>query len=318
MTKIGWGVVGTGRMADWFCGDFPNVADGRLVAVGSRGGRDATEFASKHGAPRAYGSYQAVFEDPEVDVVYIATPHALHVENVGDALRAGKAVLCEKPLTVNAAECRSLIALAEAKDAYLMEAMWTYFLPAIQTAKHWLDGGRIGRVVRIKAELGYPVAYSPGQREYDAALGGGCLLEMGVYPVAIARLFAGEGPAHADVARTTAPNGVEDDVVATFTYPGLIAELGASYRCRLPNAAHIVGTDGYIVIPDAFRASECHLYVLDERVDSFRAPRRSRGYEHQAQAVCRDLLEGRRQSAVVPLALSLGFQEDIELIRRRF
>jgi len=315
MKKIGWGVLGTGRMADWFCEDFQSVADGRLVAVGSRDLVSARAFADRHQIPQAYGDYLGLLEHPDVDAVYVATPHSLHLDNVRQAIERGKAVLCEKPLTISSAECEVLIALAQTRGVYVMEAMWTYFLPAIETAKRWVEEGRIGKLLRIKAELGYPVAYGPRQREYDTNLAGGCLLEMGVYPIALARLFSGQAPLAARAFATRAPNGVEDDVAAVLSYGDARAELGASFRARLPNAAYIVGEDGYIVIPDAFRASCCHLHVLDARVQSFEAPRRERGYNHQVDAVCADLRAGRRESARVPLSLSLAFQRDLELIR---
>ena len=315
MSKIRWGVVGTGRIADWFCSDLGSLADAELRAVGSRDLAAAERFVQRYPSARAYGSYEKVFADPDVDAVYVATPHSLHLANATDALRAGKAVLCEKPLTTTPEETGQLIAVARETGGYLMEAMWTYFLPAIQTASHWVQAGRIGQMRHIKAELGYPVVYSPSQREYDAVLAGGCLLEMGIYPVALARLFSGVGPATVRAIGRRAPNGVEDDVVALFDYGAATANLTASFRCRLPNTAYVVGDEGYVVIPDAFRASECHLHRLDERIDSFQAQRVSRGYEHQAQAMGLDLKAGLTESPIMPLALSLAFQRDIAAIR---
>lgn len=315
MSKFRWGVLGTGRIASWFCQDLRTLADAEVAAVGSRSLESAAAFAQAHAIPSAYASYEAVCADPTIDAVYVATPHTLHAANSLSALRAGKAVLCEKPLTTSAAECEALIAAARQSGGYLMEAMWTYFLPAIETAKRWVDDGLIGRLSHVRAELGYPVAYSASQREYDAGLGGGCLLEMGIYPVALARLFAGQAPRVLHAVGRRAANGVEDDVAALFDYGDVTAALTSSFRCRLPNAAYVVGEEGYVVIPDAFRARECHLHRLDDRVQSFYAPRTTRGYEHQAVAVQCDLSAGLRESPRMPLSLSLAFQRDIEAIR---
>ena len=143
-----------------------------------------------------------------------------------------------------------MINVAAETSGYLMEAMWTWFLPAIRKAKEWVDAGRIGKIVQIQSDFGYPQVYSSDKREYAAELGGGCLLEMGVYPVALTALFTDADPAEISVVARYAPNGVEDDVVATFNYENFVATLGTSYRAKLRNWAYIVGEDGYIAIPD--------------------------------------------------------------------
>lgn len=315
MHKFRWGVIGTGRIADWFCADLTTLPDVELMAIGSRTHSAAEAFSRRHRAKKAYGSYEEVYADLDVDAVYIATPHSLHLQNSRDALRAGKAVLCEKPLTQSPEEARALVEIWRASGGYLMEAMWTYFLPAVQKAAEWAEAGRIGQLRHVRADFGYPVAYAPSRREYDVSLGGGCMLEMGIYPVALAWLFAKRAPVKLDVVARTAPNGAEDDVSILFDYGDAVAELAASFRCRLPNAAFIVGDAGYIVIPDAFRADECHLHVLDERIDSFHAPRQTRGYDYQAKAFAADVRRGQTQSEIMPLSTSLALQEHIHAIR---
>lgn len=316
-TKIRWGILATGRIADWFVTDFSAVPNGTVVAVASRSQANADAFARRHGIARAYGDYDALMADPDVDVVYIATPHTQHLENAIEALRAGKAVLCEKPLTVTPDECRALIRVAEETGGYLMEAMWTYFLPAIRQAEAWVAAGRIGRIRHIKADFGYPLPYASDRREYDAGLGGGALLEMGIYPVALAWLFLRQGPQAIHVTARTAPNGVEDDVVAVFDYGDCVASLATSFRCKLQNWAYIIGEEGYIAIPDFWRARTCYLYRLDERIDDFTDGRADQGFSFEAVAVGDDLLAGKRQSDVVSLADSLKFQEHVARIKAR-
>jgi predicted dehydrogenase len=318
MKEIRWGIVGAGRIAHTFAKDMPATSAGVVQAVAARSGDAAAAFASEYGIPNVYQGYEALYADPEVDAVYVATPHTLHLQNAGDALRAGKAVLCEKPITTTAAECQQLIDIAAASSSYLMEAMWTWFLPAIRAAKQWVDEGRIGRLVQVKADFGYPMGYAPDKREYAAELAGGCLLEMGVYPVALAALFTEQDPTDTNVVSRYAPNGVEDDVVAVFNYDDFVATLGTSYRAKLKNSAYIIGEEAFIEIPNFWCATECQLWELDERVDHFVHERAGNGFEYQIEAVDNDLLAGRLQSEIVPLSESLRFQNHMDLIRSKF
>ncbi len=316
MRKIQWGIVGAGRIAGSFARDMPFVANGELAAVASRSPERAGEFARRHGIGRAYGGYEALFADEAIDAVYIATPHAQHLANASAALRAGKAVLCEKPLTLNATECRSLLAVAGETAGYLMEGMWTWFLPAVRQAVRWVGEGRIGRLRHVQADFGYPqLPFDARRREYDAALGGGCLLELGVYPVALSQLFQQAEPLSLKVTTHRAPNGVEDDLVAVLKFPDSVSTLAASFRCKLRNWAYVIGEEGYIAIPDFWRAGEALHYRLDECVEHFRDGRTSLGFNYEAFAVGEDLLAGRNESLVVPHAASLKFQENMALIR---
>jgi len=318
MSRVRWGIVGAGRIAHTFAKDMSATADGMLQSVAARSSDSAREFADQYGIPNSYGGYEALYADPEVDAVYVATPHTLHLQNAGDALRAGKAVLCEKPITVNAAECQALIDIASESASYLMEAMWTWFLPAIRKAKEWVDAGRIGNIVQIKADFGYPQVYAADKREYNAELAGGCLLEMGVYPVALAALFADRDPVDISVVSRHAPNGVEDDVAALFNYDDFVATLGTSFRAKLQNWAYIIGENGYVAIPNFWCASDCQLWVLDDMVDSFSDGRTTNGFNYQIDAVNADLQAGRKQSEIMPLSASLRFQQHMDLVREEF
>jgi predicted dehydrogenase len=318
MSKVRWGIVGAGRIAHTFAQDMSATSNGVLQSVAARNGDAARAFADQYGAPGSCGGYAALYADPDVDAVYVATPHTLHLQNAGDALRAGKAVLCEKPITVNAAECQALIDIANKSSSYLMEAMWTWFLPAVRKAKEWVDAGRIGKIVQIKADFGYPLVYAADKREYNAELAGGCLLEMGVYPVALAALFAGRNPIDISVVSRHAPNGVEDDVAAIFNYDDFVATLGTSFRAKLQNWAYIIGEHAYVAIPNFWCANECQLWALDEMVDRFADGRTTNGFDYQIEAVNSDLLAGRKQSEIMPLSASLQFQQHMDLIRSKF
>jgi predicted dehydrogenase len=293
------------------------VSNAELVAVAARDGNRAQRFASQYGAEFAHHGYPALYDNPGVDAVYVATPHSFHLQNCIDAMAAGKAVLCEKPLVLNPDQCRQLLDYHQSRDNYLIEGMWTWYLPAIRKAREWVEAGRIGQVLHLKADFGYPFQYGENLREYDPGLGGSAVLEMGIYPVALARFFLRGDPHSFQVAGNIAPNGVEDDVSAVLDYGDAIATLGTSFRCKLQNWAYIIGTDGYIAIPDFWRAERCLLYRLDDRIDCFEEVRASHGFNYEIEAVSTDILEGRRESEVIPLSMSLKLQQDMEQIRAR-
>jgi len=317
--KVRWGIVGTGRITHQFVQDFDYVPNGEVVAVASRSQPAAEAFAARYGIPRAHAGYRALFDDPEVDAVYIATPHTQHFGNAAEAIQARKHVLCEKPFTVGARESRQLFRMAEQSSVFVMEAMWTWFLPAIRKALQWVQQGRIGRVRQVQADFGYPLLpFDAARREYDAELGGGCLLEMGIYPLALALLFLGRDPDRIQAVARTAPNGVEDDLQMLFDYgdndTGCCAMLATSFRSKLPNAAWVIGEEGYVAIPDFWRARECRLYRLDECVDRFEDGRRSLGFSYETVAAGEDILQGRQQNRTMPWSATVRLQEQMERV----
>ncbi|MDH3903536.1 MAG: Gfo/Idh/MocA family oxidoreductase, partial [Xanthomonadales bacterium] len=185
--RVRWGIAGTGRISQQFAQDFAYVSNGEVIAVSSRSQESAATFAEQYDIKRAYAGYAPLLADPDIDAVYIASPHTMHFQNTLDAIEAGKHVLCEKPFTINPEESRKLFEIAGQSSVFVMEAMWTFFLPAIQKAQEWLEQGRIGKLRQIKADFGYPqLPFDPGRREYNVEFAGGCLLEMGIYPVSLA------------------------------------------------------------------------------------------------------------------------------------
>jgi len=323
MSKVRWGIISTGRITHQFVQDFEFVPNGEVVAVASRSQESADAFAAQYNIPRAYAGYPQLLEDPDVDAVYIATPHTLHYQNTIDAIQARKHVLCEKPFTVGVSESRNVFHMAEQSSVFVMEAMWTYFLPAIQKAQQWVERGRIGKLRQVKADFGYPqLPFDPDRREYNAELAGGCLLEMGIYPVAIADLFMQQDPCNLRVVAHKAPNGVEDDVAMLLDYgvemEGAVATLGTSFRSKLQNWAFIIGEEGYIAIPNFWRASECSLYHLDTRIDHFDDGRKSLGFNYETAAANEDILAGRQQNSIMPWSTTIRFQEQMERIKEKF
>ena len=318
MKTIRWGIVSAGRISHTFAKDIKWVDGAEIVAVAARSQESAKAFAEEYNIPVAYQGYDALFEDPNVDAVYISTPHTHHFAHTKAALEAGKHVLCEKPFTVSPEECETLMALAEEKGLFLMEAIWTYFLPAIQTAKRWLEQGRIGELKHIKADFGYPIPYDANSREWNVDLAGGCLLEMGIYPVSFNYLFNPSLDYKLQVIGRRAPNGADRDVTITLDYNDKDSVLNTSFDCRLPNWGFLVGTEGYIAIPDFFRASQCSLHVLDEQIDHFVDERKGSGFEFEIHEACEAIRQARLTSDVVPLSTSLHLQKQMQEILKRF
>ncbi|RLD21938.1 MAG: gfo/Idh/MocA family oxidoreductase [Bacteroidetes bacterium] len=319
MKKIRWGIIAPGKIAHEFAHDFQFVKYGELKAVASRSQERADNFAARYGIPKAYGSYAELYADKEIDAIYVATPHTFHHENSTDALNSGKAVLCEKPITVNTAECDSLIALAKEKNQYLMEGMWTYFLPAIQKASEWINTGRIGRVLSIKADFGNAVPFDAESRMYNPALSGGTLLDMGIYPLAITWLIYKKDPINISVISRKASTGVDNDVNMQFEYEDEVASLHSSFRSKLNNHAYIIGEKGYVDLPDFWHAHECLLCDNSDKViDRFEDNRKGVGFEFEIDSVSHDILNGLKQSEVMPLAYSRKLQEHMQMVMEKF
>ena len=319
MNKIRWGIVGAGRIAETFATDIVKTTNAELAAVAARKESAANAFVKKFSVARAYGGYDKLFSDKTVDAIYIATPHTHHAEQARAAINAGKAVLCEKPICTSAQETRDLVSCANSQQVYLMEAMWTLFLPAIIKAREWISAGRIGELKQIKADFGYPLPYDPHRREYNKELAGGCLLEMGVYPLALTRLLAPESlPDKYQLKAHIAANGVEDDLIAILEYGDFVATIGTSFRCKLQNWAYLIGTEGYISIADFWRARSCSLYRLDECIDHFEEPRDIEGLNYQIESASQDILDGKLQSDRVPHQFSQDVQNMMDSLKRHF
>lgn len=314
--KVNWGIVSAGRISHTFARDIEFVENANVAAVAARNLDSAKEFAQQYGIGKAYQGYDALFADPEIDAVYISTPHTHHFQHAKAALLAGKHVLCEKPITITVEQVEELATLAQQKQLFLMEAMWTYFLPAIKKAKQWIAEGRIGKLKHIKGDFGYPVPYDPTRREWNNDLAGGCVWDMGIYPVAFNYLFNDSCDYDVQVFGRRAANGADSDVTITYDYGDKDSVLNTSFECRLPNWGFLVGTEGYIAIPDFFRASECSLHVLDDQIEHFKDARDGSGFEFEIAAASNAILAGELETAEMPLATSIELQKRLTSILR--
>jgi predicted dehydrogenase len=312
---FGWGIAATGAIAETVGRVIAAEPGMRIAAVGSRNKDRAADFAARLGGGAAvYGSYEDMAADPAVEAVYVATPHAHHREVVETAIGAGKAVLCEKPLAVTVAEAEALVARARAADVFLMEAMWMRFNPLIARVRELAASGAIGEVRSVKAAFGFPMPYDPAHRLWDPALGGGALLDVGIYPVALAYLLLGE-PASVAAVGSLSASGVDAEAAVLLGWDGgARALLETSLVSALPTEASVTGTAGRIEIgPDFYAPTRISVRPFDERAGGpgasageFRIGSPAEGYAAQAREVRDCVRAGRVESAVMPLDATLG------------
>ncbi|WP_462248492.1 Gfo/Idh/MocA family protein [Ekhidna sp.] len=312
--KIKWGILGPGIIAHEFAQDFKHVSNAEITAVASRSAERAKDFAEQYGIPCFHEGYEDLYADDNVDAIYVATPHNFHIEQVKRSLKAGKSVLCEKPITISQTECEELINLSNNTGQYLIEGMWTYFLPAIKKAQEWIDQGRIGKILHLKSSFGYPVPYDPKGRQYDPELAGGSLLDMGVYTVAMASKFLGDSPSHIYPIQQFAESKVDKDTLVTLEYEDRFAHLHSSFQCKLNNHTYIIGEDGYIDIPDFWRARECYLYKVEEVVEHYKDDRKGNGFEFEIEDVSNQIIAGQSKPTIVTHETSLAFQKIMDAI----
>lgn len=314
--KVKWGILGTGWIAEQFTADLVHTVSGAGYAAGSRTMEGAERFAERFGLPKAYGSYEELVADPDVDAIYVATPHPYHHEHVLMALRAGKAVLCEKPFTVNSRELAEIIDEARSRGLFLMEAMWTRYLPVIAQVRSWLKEGRIGEVKMVKADFGFRSDWNPEGRLLNPKLGGGALLDVGIYSVSFASMVFGYAPQDVKSTALIGETGVDEQFSVLLDYgAGRTASLHGAVRLELSNDAWIIGTEGMIYIPSFFSAREATLRVAGQEEVKVTDERKSAGYALEAEEVGRCLLAGEKESPLIPLDESLGIMKLLDQIR---
>ncbi|GAA0270260.1 Gfo/Idh/MocA family oxidoreductase [Cryptosporangium japonicum] len=319
MSKLRWGILGTGGIARTFTSDLLTLPDHEVVAVGSRATGTAEAFAAEHGIPRAHGSYQALADDAGVDVIYVATPHSGHAAAALTCIAAGRHVLVEKPFALDADEATKVVAAARAAGVFAMEAMWTRFNPAIALLRELVDDGAIGELVSVQADFGFAAAYDPKGRLWAPELGGGALLDLGVYPVSLASMLLGE-PSTVLATAGKAATGVDANTGILLGYEsGAVAVLHCSLRGDTPTRAEITGTRGRIELaPLFFRATELTLHHRDAepRHETFTLP--GNGYTFQAEEVARRIRAGHTESDLMTLDETLSIARTLDRVRASF
>ncbi|MEV8564407.1 Gfo/Idh/MocA family oxidoreductase [Streptomyces sp. NPDC051322] len=318
---VRWGVLATGGIAAAFTADLQGMPDTEVVAVASRTLASAKGFAERFDIPRAYGSWDELAADDEVDVVYVATPHSAHRAAAGLCLEAGRAVLCEKAFTLNAREAAELVGLARSRGSFLMEAMWMYCHPLLRRLVELVSDGAIGEIRTVQADFGLEGPFDAGHRLRDPAQGGGALLDLGVYPVSFAHLLLGE-PDRVQADALLSAEGVDLNTGMLLGWDsGASALLSASVTADTPQTAAVSGTAGRIEFPRGFFQPERFvLHRAGREPEEFTAEQAGgtlHGMQYEAAEVMRCLRAGETESPLVPLDGTLAVMRTLDAVRTR-
>ncbi|GGM13435.1 Gfo/Idh/MocA family protein [Micromonospora yangpuensis] len=311
-----WGILATGNIAARFAADLKLVPGAELVAVGSRSTASAETFARTHDIGRAYGSWAELAADDDLDVVYVATPHSAHHEATTICLDAGRAVLVEKPFTLDLADSTELVETARAKGIFLMEAMWMRCNPVVRRVCELVADGAIGELTTVRADFGVAGPFPPESRMRARALGGGALLDLGVYPVSLAHLLLGV-PQHIRSWAKISPEGVDENTGIVFGYDnGAVATLGCGILGHTPANAVIGGTTGRIELADPFfRPGTVTVHRAGAEPETIVAEHVGSGYQDEAAEVQRCLAEGLTESPLVPHSTTLEVMGLLDAVR---
>jgi predicted dehydrogenase len=316
---INWGVIGPGRIANNVASSFHQVPNANLYAVASRDLGKAINFARTFPSiEHSYDSYEKLVKDPKVDAVYIATPHSFHHEITLLCLRHKKAVLCEKPLTLNYKLALEMVNTAKENDVFLMEAMWTRFFPSTLKALELIENGAIGEIKFLRADFGFKSEFDPNSRLFDLKLGGGSLLDIGVYPLFLALMVLGK-PVKIKAFCQVASTGADELVNAILKHEnGAIANILSSTNVHTPKTAEIMGTNGTIVLHAPwYRSNGLTLKINDHSDQYFDFPYEGHGSSYQIQEVMNCLMNNQKESKLMPHDLSLLMVQVSDEIRKQ-
>jgi predicted dehydrogenase len=316
MGNTRWGIIGTGKIAKEFAAALHDTPGAVLAGVASRSSASAEAFAQEHGVAQAYGSYQALVDSPDIDLVYIATPHTEHASNALMALDAGKGVLCEKPFTMNHAEAGQVVEKARAKNLFLMEAMWSRFMPALAEVQRIIASGEIGRVNQVTADFGFTAAFDPAHRLFNRELGGGALLDLGIYPLSIAAALLGpvtSVTAQAEIGAT----GV--DLTTGFILRhegGGVSACACSLTAHTPVELTVSGPGGFIRMNSRFHHPESITVTRADGVArTIATPFLGNGYVHEVIEAQRCWQAGLMESPGMTHADTLALMKVLDTIR---
>jgi predicted dehydrogenase len=321
MKTIRWGILGAGRIAGKFASDLKLVQDAELLAVGSRSQATADKFGQEFGIKYCHSSYEALVQNPEVDVIYIATPHVYHHENALLCLQHKKAVLCEKPFAMNTRQAAEMISVAKENKVFLMEALWTKFHPHYKKMREMIGQGLLGEIRSVLINFGFKPLDPVPARLFDPALGGGTVLDIGIYNVFMAMSVLGK-PDHIDAVMTPASTGVDEQCAILFRYNnGAMAQLFSTFSSNLATEADICGTEGRIRLTSKFYEPSATIEYYKERKDSRQIIPVEKepgfGYQYEARHVNECLKKGLTESNVVTFADTLLLMETLDQIREK-
>ena len=316
--KVKWGIIGLGNIADKFASDLQLSDTGILRGVASRNISNARAFGEKYGTTNCYGSYQALAEDDDIDVIYIATPHTFHFENTLMCLKNSKAVLCEKPMGIDSTEVQLMIEEARSRNLFLMEALWTRFIPATEKLIELLDRKVIGELISINADFGFKGDDNPDSRIYNKKLGGGSLMDIGIYPIYLSLLTRGIPQEITAKARFT-ETAVDSYCSMEFQYDnGVLANLESTLEMNTPTEATFVGSEGNIRLHTRFFHSEKITISRNNESDQvLDIKHKGNGYLHEIEEVNWCLLNQKTESSKLPLQTSLDLSLIMDKVKEK-
>ncbi|PLW98865.1 MAG: oxidoreductase [Marinilabiliales bacterium] len=314
--KVKWGIIGPGHIARKFAADLLLSENGTLHAVASRDADKAKSFADQYKASTFYSDYESLAMDSDVDVVYVATPHAFHFEHTMLCLKNGKSVLCEKPMGMTPLEVQTMIAEAQKRKLFLMEGLWTRFIPATEKVLDLLADNAIGTIINIKADFGFNPPFDRNHRLFNKALGGGSLMDIGIYPLYLALLVSGKPDSIKATAKLTV-TGVDSSCRMDLTYKNECrANLLSTLEEETPTEAIITGTNGYIKLHTRFHHSKIITIEMNRQKKEIVLDYNNFGYLFEIEEVNGCLMEGKTESVKLPLHDSLALSHMLDMVRK--
>lgn len=316
MIKYNWGIIGAGNIAGNFAEDLKLLPQARLKAISSRSTERASEFARKYNIPVWHDSWDAMAADPGVDIVYVATHHPFHFQNTCACLEAGKAVICEKPIAMNRRELEIMVRIAREKKVFLMEAIWSRFLPSTRKVLEFKNSGELGQLTNVVADFGFRLEFDSEHRLFDPAKGGGALIDIGIYPVFISQLMAGP-PVQLKATARFAPTGVDLSCDMIFEH---VNEVVSSLHCTLlsdtPTEANLMFEHGWIRMESKwFTPAPLTIHRKGRKPQRVKFRERGRGYHYEAAEVMQCLDQGLTESPSLPLDFSLDLMGTLDTVR---
>ncbi|MFT6192816.1 Gfo/Idh/MocA family protein [Polaribacter sp.] len=311
---IKWGIIGLGKIANKFASDLATVENTELVAVASRSQENANEFGQKFNVKKAYNSYETLAKDPEVDAIYIATPHSFHKEHSILCLQNKKAVLCEKPFAMNAQEVAEMIAVAKENDTLLMEALWTYFLPHFNVVLDIVKSEKYGKLKKLEADFGFHTPYNTDSRLFKKEVGGGSLLDIGIYPIFAALSTLGK-PANIEAKATFFENGADSSCSMIFEYNAAKAHLKSTLLEETPTEAIFTFQDAVVKLHTRFHESSKISIITGNKEEVIDVKTVTIGYSFEAEHFSQLIREGKKQSDVMTFEFSENLIATLDEVR---
>jgi predicted dehydrogenase len=311
---IKWGIIGLGKIANKFAVDLATVENTELVAVASRSQGNANEFRQKFNVKKAYNSYEALVKDPEVDAIYIATPHSFHKEHSILCLQNKKAVLCEKPFAMNAQEVAEMIAVAKENDTLLMEALWTYFLPHFNVVLDIVKSEKYGKLKKLEADFGFHTPYNTDSRLFKKEVGGGSLLDIGIYPIYAALSTLGK-PANIEAKATFFENGADSSCSMIFEYNDAKAHLKSTLLEETPTEAIFTFQDAVVKLHTRFHESSKISIITGNNEEVIDVKTATIGYSYEAEHFSQLIRQGKKQSDVMTFEFSENLIATLDEVR---